>query len=132
MDIVQTQAELADIDKKIEAEREKFEQAVAFLRDQSKELRREYKAFLLHELASIDGSKGAPEARRRRGSVKIDDEAIVGHLRRAQIEQSATDIKEAIDYDGPSNPLSAALKRLSEVGRIVKEGEGRATRYRIH
>ena len=129
LDIAKRQDELAAVDKKIDAETAKYEAATRTLRDQRSVLEKDYKAFLRSELASLGGE--APTRRTRGSGSKVDDEAVIGHLRRAQIEQSASDIKAGTGFDGSSNALSVALKRLTDEGRIKKTGEKRGTRYSI-
>jgi hypothetical protein len=147
LDISKRQSELAkvasDIDTKrqqfedkMRNERAQFETSLKTLTDKQKELQKEYAKFLRTELAVIDGpaAPATGKTRKPRGSGgSIDDEAVIAHLRKAQIEQSAAQIREGVGLgdDVSGNTLSVHLKGLVDSGAIVKEGEKRGTRYRI-
>jgi hypothetical protein len=126
LDIAKRQQELQKLDDEIAAEEAKFQAALEPLHQKKQDLEREYAKFLRSELAAINGIS-AP--RSRSGSSKVDDEAIIGHLRRASGEQSATQIRDAIGYDGSSNAFSVALKTLVDSGQIKRVGQRRGSRY---
>ena len=122
-----------ELEAALDAVRAEFAAKNAELEAQRSKLARAYADALRSELLSVERSpKAAPRPSRRSGS-SADPEAIVGALRRAQSEISATRIRElaSIPETVSANTLSVAMAKLVESGQIVKTGERRGTKYRI-
>jgi len=123
-----------ELDIALEAVRAQFTAKNAELESERSRLAKAYADALRSELQSVERFPKAPSggtSRRQRGS--LDLEAVIGALRVAQTEISATRIRElaGIPDAVSANTLSVALSKLVESGQVVKTGARRGTKYRI-
>lgn len=133
-DLQQKQDELAAVKAEIAAEEEKFNAAVARLRERQRELEAELANGLRAELASLGSATDQKPLRHGRPRSVLDERRIVDVVRKAPDEISAGQIYEAI---GGANlgispaSLSQKLRSMVEDGQLVRHGEKRGTRYRV-
>ncbi len=132
-DLQHTKDELATVEEEIAAEEEKFNTAVAQLRERKKDLEARLADGLRAELSAIEASPFSKTSAVLRSTGKMDEKKIVAAVRKRpgcpagyifdQIDGSALGISPA--------SLSQKLKSMVERGILAKEGEKRGTRYRL-
>jgi uncharacterized coiled-coil protein SlyX len=123
----------AEREAALDAIREQFAAKSAELEAQRAKLAKAYADALRSELMSVERLPKSAPGTPRRSRTGVDTEAIVGALRRAQSEISATRIRElaSIPETVSANTLSVALSNLVLSGQVVKTGERRGTKYRM-
>jgi hypothetical protein len=126
---------LTSISILIDSAEQEFERSIAELRGQREKLRRDYAQLLKAELIRVDANGGRPNGDRPvlRDSSAPDGDTILAVLDGAREGLTTARIRElaGISRTVPFKSMSRLMNQLVDGGRVVREGRGSGTRYRI-